>query len=110
MTKDPRSLRRPPGQRDLPVPVRPCDPGQPRDGLLHRPAGTPNATSVLGLTTYPTLRDIPGEIQVDVVDLFRRSEHVAGHVDEAKLARRVQLLTPCGQAPWLNGRLEAPRR
>ena len=51
---------------------------------------TPNATSVLGLTTYPTLRDIPGEIQVDVVDLFRRSEHVAGHVDEAKLAGRVQ--------------------
>ncbi len=44
---------------------------------------TPKATSVLGLTTYPTLRDIPRGIHVDVVDLFRRSEHAAGHVEEA---------------------------
>jgi uncharacterized protein len=44
---------------------------------------TPKARDVLGLTTYPTLRDIPGTIHVDVVDLFRRSELVAPHVEEA---------------------------
>lgn len=44
---------------------------------------TPNAETVLGLTAYPTLRDIPTDIHIDVVDLFRRSEYVATHVDEA---------------------------
>lgn len=44
---------------------------------------TPNAEDVLGLTTYPTLGDIPSTIHVDVVDLFRRSEFVAAHVEEA---------------------------
>jgi predicted CoA-binding protein len=34
----------------------------------------PNETDVLGERAYPSLRDIPREIQVDVVDVFRRSE------------------------------------
>jgi hypothetical protein len=35
----------------------------------------PNETDVLGETAYPSLRDIPPEVEVDVVDVFRRPEH-----------------------------------
>ena len=34
----------------------------------------PRETEVLGERAYPTLRDIPSDIQVDVVDVFRRAE------------------------------------
>jgi uncharacterized protein len=35
----------------------------------------PNETEVLGERAYPTLRDIPEDVHVDVVDVFRRAEH-----------------------------------
>jgi uncharacterized protein len=35
----------------------------------------PNETEVLGERAYPTLLDIPSDIDVDVVDVFRRAEH-----------------------------------
>jgi predicted CoA-binding protein len=35
----------------------------------------PNETEVLGERAYPTLLDIPRELRVDVVDVFRRAEH-----------------------------------
>lgn len=35
----------------------------------------PHEVSVLGERAYASLRDIPPEIQVDVVDVFRRAEH-----------------------------------
>jgi uncharacterized protein len=35
----------------------------------------PNETEVLGERAFPTLRDIPTEIHVDVVDVFRRAEY-----------------------------------
>jgi predicted CoA-binding protein len=35
----------------------------------------PNETEVLGERAYPTLRDIPPDVRIDVVDVFRRSEH-----------------------------------
>ena len=41
----------------------------------------PNCDSVLGETAYAKLEDIPDE--VDVVDVFRRSEEAGAHVDEA---------------------------
>jgi uncharacterized protein len=41
----------------------------------------PNHSSCQGLTCYPDLASVPGAIEV--VDIFRRSEHVADHVDEA---------------------------
>jgi predicted CoA-binding protein len=41
----------------------------------------PAYETVLGLTCYPSLADVPR--QVDVVDLFRRSEEAGRHVDEA---------------------------
>jgi predicted CoA-binding protein len=34
----------------------------------------PRETEVLGEPAYPTLRNIPSDIQVDVVDVFRRAE------------------------------------
>lgn len=41
----------------------------------------PNETEVLGETAYPTLADVPFDI--DVVDVFRRREHLKGVVEEA---------------------------
>lgn len=41
----------------------------------------PNATEVLGEKSYPDLRSVPEPI--DVVDVFRRPEHVPGVVEEA---------------------------
>jgi predicted CoA-binding protein len=35
----------------------------------------PNETEVLGEPAFPSLTDIPSEIRVDVVDVFRRPEH-----------------------------------
>ncbi len=41
----------------------------------------PAATEILGRRCYPSLTDVPGE--VDMASVFRTSEHVAGIVDEA---------------------------
>lgn len=41
---------------------------------------------ILGETVYAALADIPRNVQVDMVDIFRRSDAVSGIVDEA-LAR-----------------------
>ena len=41
----------------------------------------PTAERILGETAYPSLADVPEP--VDVVDVFRRSEHAGAHVDEA---------------------------
>ncbi|MFT6452775.1 MAG: putative CoA-binding protein [Halocynthiibacter sp.] len=38
---------------------------------------------ILGEMTYASLRDIPADIPVDMVDIFRRSEHVPTIVDAA---------------------------
>jgi uncharacterized protein len=35
----------------------------------------PNETTVLGGRAYPTLLDIPRDLTIDVVDVFRRAEH-----------------------------------
>jgi predicted CoA-binding protein len=44
---------------------------------------TPRADMVLGQPAYPSLLDIPSEIRVDVVDIFRRPDQAGAHVDEA---------------------------
>ena len=41
----------------------------------------PNETEVLGEKAYPSLDQVPEK--VDLVDIFRRSEEVSAHVDEA---------------------------
>src|SRR5690349_6902043 len=35
----------------------------------------PNESAVLGEAAYPTLRDLPADLAIDVVDVFRRAEH-----------------------------------
>jgi uncharacterized protein len=34
----------------------------------------PRETEVLGEVAYPSLRDIPSDVQIDVVDVFRRAD------------------------------------
>jgi predicted CoA-binding protein len=43
----------------------------------------PDGDSILGEKVYHNLMEIPKEIEVDVVDVFRRSEDVPPIVDEA---------------------------
>lgn len=42
----------------------------------------PNATEILGEKAYPDLLSIPKEIEIDVVDVFRRPEDVIPHLKE----------------------------
>jgi len=48
----------------------------------------PGHREILGEVCYPSLSRIPSGIAVDIVDVFRRSEHVAAIAEEA-IARRV---------------------
>jgi predicted CoA-binding protein len=43
----------------------------------------PAAEEVLGQRCYPSLADVPPEVGVEVVDVFRRSDQAGAHVDEA---------------------------
>jgi predicted CoA-binding protein len=44
---------------------------------------TPRADTVLGQPAFASLLDIPPDIRIDVVDIFRRSDQAGAHVDEA---------------------------
>ncbi|MCI4366600.1 MAG: CoA-binding protein [Thermoplasmata archaeon] len=43
----------------------------------------PMVPAVLGETSYASLSEIPQEVRIDIVDIFRRSEQVLPVVDEA---------------------------
>lgn len=43
----------------------------------------PAVDEVLGERAYPSLRAIPADEGVDVVDVFRRADQAGAHVDEA---------------------------
>jgi predicted CoA-binding protein len=43
----------------------------------------PDGGEILGEKVYPNLMEIPTEIEIDVVDIFRKSEDVPPVVDEA---------------------------
>lgn len=43
----------------------------------------PGHREILGVPCYPDLSSIPGDLAIDVVDVFRRSELVAPIADEA---------------------------
>ena len=43
----------------------------------------PEGEEILGEKVYPSLMEIPKEIEIDVVDIFRKSEDVPPVVDEA---------------------------
>ncbi len=42
----------------------------------------PDYDEVLGEKTYASIKDVPGDIQVDIVDIFRNSKYTADMVDE----------------------------
>jgi predicted CoA-binding protein len=50
---------------------------------------TPGATEILGERVWPDLASIPPDIAIDIVDIFRRPEHIPPIV-EAAIARGVQ--------------------
>jgi hypothetical protein len=43
----------------------------------------PGHREILGETCYPSLPAVPETLRIDVVDVFRRSEHVAAIADQA---------------------------
>ncbi len=43
----------------------------------------PKADEILGERAYANLRDVPAELGVDIVDIFRRPDAVMPHVEEA---------------------------
>lgn len=43
----------------------------------------PNTDEILGEKSYPDLLSIPKDITLDIIDIFRRSELVLPHVEEA---------------------------
>ncbi len=51
----------------------------------------PMLTEVLGEKSYPAVAEIPPEIRIDMVDVFRRSDQVPPVVREA-IARRVPIV------------------
>lgn len=55
----------------------------------------PAVQEVLGQRAYPSLKDIPPDVTVDIVDVFRKNEAVPGIVEEA-LSR-----APLPKAVWL---------
>ncbi len=48
----------------------------------------PGVDEVLGRRAYPDLASVPEEVEIDVVDIFRRADRAGAHVDEA-IARGV---------------------
>lgn len=51
----------------------------------------PNETEVLGERAYPSLADVPEDIEIDVVDVFRRADQTPGVAKEA-VARGAKVL------------------
>jgi len=51
----------------------------------------PDGDHILGENVYPNLTEIPKEIEVDIVDIFRRSEDVPPIVEEA-IQRRAKVI------------------
>ena len=54
----------------------------PRRGFRVIPVN-PEAEEILGERCYPSLADIPDDVTVDVVDIFRRADQAGRPVDEA---------------------------
>ena len=59
--------------------------------IIPVPVYYPDTTGILGRKVYRKLADIPGDI--DMVDVFRRSHDVAGHIDD--------ILTKKPNSVWL---------
>ena len=53
--------------------------------IIPVPAYYPEVTGIMGCRVYRDLRDVPGEI--DMVDVFRRSEDISKHIEELLAAK-----------------------
>lgn len=51
----------------------------------------PGADEILGVKAYPDLASIPADVEIDIVDVFRRPEHIPAVVD-AVLAQGAKAL------------------
>jgi hypothetical protein len=51
----------------------------------------PNETKVLGEPAYPTLDDVPADVEIDVVNVFRRARETP-QVAEAAVRRGAKVL------------------
>ena len=51
--------------------------------MLFRSPVNPRETEVLGETAYPTLDDVPADVVIDLVDVFRRAEDTPAVAEEA---------------------------
>lgn len=54
-----------------------------RNGYRIVPVNPRAEGSILGEPVYPSVDAIPAEVDVDVVDIFRRSDQAGAHVEEA---------------------------
>jgi uncharacterized protein len=52
----------------------------------------PTTTEVLGRKSYPSVSEIPNELNIDIVDVFRRSEDVPHVVDDAIKKKGIKLI------------------
>ena len=59
------------------------------------PTYYPEVTEILGEQVYRDLRDIPEDRTIEVVNLFRRSEDVTGHIDE------ILAMVPLPEVVWM---------
>jgi predicted CoA-binding protein len=52
----------------------------------------PTTTEVLGRKSYPAVSEIPNDLNIDIVDIFRRSEDVPGVVEDAVKKKGIKLI------------------
>jgi uncharacterized protein len=52
----------------------------------------PTTTEVLGRKSYPSVSEIPNELNIDIVDVFRRSEDVPHVVDDVIKKKGIKLI------------------
>jgi len=51
----------------------------------------PSCPELMEAECYPSITDVPPQVPIEIVDIFRRSSHVAPHVDEA-IERKVRCI------------------
>lgn len=52
----------------------------------------PTVIEVFGLKSYPSILDIPSEIKIDIVDIFRRPDQVAPIIEDVVKSGRRPLI------------------
>ena len=61
----------------------------------------PNITTWLGLRSFPSITDIPEDISVDLVNIFRRSEHVPQVVSQIITRNKLMALDNRVRYIWM---------